>query len=255
MNFEKAVEAIKFLMDKQKAVISAPPFDTQIPVMLLAYAKLKQAGKVDKPMLVITPKSMASYWEDKARFLKLDPEHQLTIGNLHSGNWKERMARLRDNNDVYLMNPEALLYLYQDHDFRKMPFSVVAIKPLDAFKDRRSKRYQFLQSLIKEVPYIWGAIEHSMMAKNDVHMAEALFNQLKLIDGGEAFGKSYMQFRNRYYDQRGPLVWQTGLRTGAMLNILTEAQKTMLIQTEEPPLPYGVLKNEDVAVQTPTVEG
>ena len=148
-------------------------------------------GKV----LVIAPKPVAEdTWtgeQDKWDHLK-----ELRFSKV-LGTQKQRIKALEKDADIYIINRENVAWLVAGFEDR-WPFDMVIVDELSSFKSPNSERFRALKQVMDsgKVNYFIG-----LTGTPQPRGLEDLWAQIYLIDQGERLGKTFEEFRDRYFDK------------------------------------------------------
>jgi len=178
------------LMLQQAALgLSLDPGMGKTSTWLGAFVALKEAGYVDK-MLVICPiKPMYGTWP--LQIDKYEDFAHLTWTFLH-GPHKE--YNLRVEADIYLINPEGVQWLCETIDPSKLA-DVLCVDESTKFKNWSSKRLKALKPFLPRFQRKWigtGNISPGGLVD--------LFAQTYILDCGHALGRGITKFRERWFD-------------------------------------------------------
>ena len=109
------------------------------------------------------------------------------------GTEKERLAALRKQASLYIINRENVPWLVEKTDFS---YDAIVIDELSSFKNWSSKRFKALMKvrpLAKRVIGLTGTPSGNGLMD--------LFAEFKVIDGGERLGRFIGEFRSRYFEE------------------------------------------------------
>lgn len=166
-------------------------------VVLEAFRQLREEGAVDR-MLVIAPLRVCQLvWPAETR--KWTQFRDLTVSFIH-GRHKE--ARLQEEADIHLINPEGIPWLWQQMGAgtrrTRLPWDVVTVDELTRFKNHRAQRSKRLRQMLEKggVRRRWG-LTGSPVPNGYMD----LFGQVLLLDDGAAFGRGITYFRDQYFKQ------------------------------------------------------
>ncbi|WP_062306608.1 DEAD/DEAH box helicase [Alicyclobacillus sendaiensis] len=161
-------------------------------ITLTAINDLKYNRFAVSKVLVIAPKKVAeSTWIREAR--KWDHLRLLRIVPV-LGSQTKRIRALNTPADIYVINRENVPWLVEYYR-NAWPFDMVVIDESTSFKNPKSKRFRALKLVrghIKRIVELTGT-----PAPNGL---EDLWAQVYLLDQGERLGKSFVGFRERYFD-------------------------------------------------------
>lgn len=140
---------------------------------------------------MIAPKKVAEdTWSREAA--KWDHLRHLRISKV-LGSEPERLAALRADADVYVMNRENVVWLVETMG-TEWSFDMVVVDELSSFKNHQAKRFRALRRvrpLIKRLVGLTGTpVPNGYMD---------LWAQAYLLDRGERLGRTITQYRDRYF--------------------------------------------------------
>ena len=153
-------------------------------------------------VLVIAPLRVArDTWP--AEIQKWDHLNGLTFSVI-IGTQQERMAALRKQADIYLINRENTQWLIENSG---MPFDydMVVIDELSSFKSWQAKRFK---SLMKVRPFVKRVVGLTGTPSSNGLMD--LFAEFRLLDMGKRLGRFIGQYRNAFFKpdrMNGPIVY------------------------------------------------
>ena len=153
-----------------------------------------------RKVLVIAPlRVAASTWPDEIR--KWDHLSSLTF-SVAVGTKDERIAALRRNADITIINRENIQWLIEESGV-PFDYDMVVIDELSSFKNHRTKRFRILKKARPKVKRIVGLT--GTPAPNGLM---DLWAEFRLLDGGKSLGRFIGQYRERWFlpDKRNQLV-------------------------------------------------
>lgn len=143
-------------------------------------------------VLVIAPLRVAQKtWPDEVR--KWDHLKHLRISKV-LGSEKQRMAALRAQADIWIINRENVEWLVDLYG-KDWPFDMVVIDELSSFKSPKARRFRALRKvrpLIKRIVGLTGTPASNGLID--------LWSQIYLLDQGKRLGKTVTGYRNRYFE-------------------------------------------------------
>ena len=153
-----------------------------------------------RKVLVIAPLRVAvSTWPDEIR--KWDHLSSLTF-SVAVGTRDERIAALRRNADITIINRENIPWLIEESGVL-FDYDMVVIDELSSFKNHRTKRFRSLMKARPKVKRIVGLtgtpVPNGLMD---------LWAEFRLLDGGKRLGRFIGQYRERWFlpDKRNQMV-------------------------------------------------
>lgn len=153
-----------------------------------------------KKVLVIAPlRVAASTWPDEIR--KWDHLSSLTF-SIAVGTRDERMAVLRRNTDITIINRENIPWLIEESGVT-FDYDMIVIDELSSFKNHRAKRFRSLMKARPKVKRIVGLT--GTPAPNGLM---DLWAEFRLLDGGKRLGRFIGQYRERWFlpDKRNQMI-------------------------------------------------
>lgn len=158
-------------------------------IVLDAFARLKATGAA-KRMLVIAPLRVCqTVWRQEAA--KWSDFRDLKFSLLHGD---KKAERLKDDADIFLINPEGVKWLGERFFGRPLPFDTVTIDELTKFKNHSAERSKALRPRLRTVTRRWGLT--GSPAPNGYM---DLFGQLLMLDDGAALGRYVTHYRDKYF--------------------------------------------------------
>lgn len=128
------------------------------------------------------------------------------------GTAAERMAALKKDADIYIINRENLPWLIQESGI-PFDFDMVVIDELSSFKNWQSKRFRALMKVRPRVKRIVG-----LTGTPSSNGFMDLFAEFKILDMGERLGRFIGWYRNAFFRpdrMNGPVVYSYKLLPGA----------------------------------------
>ncbi len=151
-----------------------------------------------KRVLVVAPLRVArDTWPEEIR--KWDHLKDLTC-SVVVGSVAERRRALQKKADIYIVNRENLVWLYEHC---KMPFDMVVLDELSSFKNHQAKRFRAIKALRPKVKRIVG-----LTGTPSGNGLMDLWAEFRILDMGERLGRYISQYRNLYFkpDKRNGMV-------------------------------------------------
>lgn len=162
----------------------------------LAWLKLlKQLSLGNKTLIVAPMRVMYSVWPQECA--KWDQFAHFRCSIVH-GTETNRMAALAQDADLYLINPEGVVWLENYLSQKSFPFDTLVVDESSKFKSWGAKRTRALKKLIKR--FSRRLILTGTPSPNSL---QDLFSQVFILDQGTALGSSITKFRNRYFYRGG----------------------------------------------------
>ena len=141
-----------------------------------------------KKILVVCPLRVCNVWRDEIKHW--DHLRNLTC-SLVNGTATERRRALQTKADIYIVNRENLVWLYEHC---KLSFDMVVLDELSSFKNHQAKRFKAMKALRPKVKRIVG-----LTGTPTGNGLMDLWAEFRLLDMGERLGRFISQYRNLYF--------------------------------------------------------
>lgn len=209
-------EMVKHLLDHNSAGLFVDMGFGKTVATLVALEKMKEDNVL--PTLLIAPiRVIKSVWRQEAEKWGID----LSFSLVH-GKPKEREAALKKKADIYLINPENLVWLFD----QKLPdFKILVIDESSLFKNVGSKRFKKLRYKVKNFDR-----RYILTGTPTPNSIGEIWTQMFILDKGERLGKTYGGFKSRYFEQVDYQGWVFQPREGAEEEIYSKVQDIILQQ-------------------------
>lgn len=201
--------AIDWCINKPRCGLFLPMGAGKTIITLTAISKLKQAGEVDKVLIIAPIRVARSTWP--AEIEKWEHTKSLTY-SLIDGDVKKRTRALEKEADIYIIGKEQVVWLCETLK-KSWPFDMVVVDELSTFKNPQAKRFKVLKKQVKNFKRFIG-----LTGTPAPRGIPDLWSQVYLIDCGKRLGKSIGAFRKQYLipeRTNGYIVYSYGLREGA----------------------------------------
>jgi len=143
-------------------------------------------------VLIIAPLRVANTtWHTEAR--NWGHTRHLTF-SIVTGSEKNRIAKLHEDSDVYIINRENIEWLVGFYK-KKWPFDCIVIDESSSFKSSSTKRWKALRKILPETEYLW--LLTGTPASNGLL---DLWSQIYLLDSGERLGRSMTAYKQRFFE-------------------------------------------------------
>lgn len=189
--------------------------------------------------LVIAPKRVAEdTWTREVA--KWDHTKHLRVSTI-LGNAKDRLAALREDADLYVINRENVAWLVEQIGLA-WPFEMVVIDELSSFKSTKAKRWRELKKVIRLSEYV---VALTGTPASNGYMD--LWPEIYLIDSGEALGRTLTAYRDKYFTpgaRNGNVIYEWHLKNSAKGRIDSKLRPFCLSMSKEdwidlPPIIYN----------------
>lgn len=180
---------VEHLMNRMAGGLALDPGMGKTSITLSAFLLLKRAGLV-RSMLVVAPLRVCrTVWRQEGA--KWSQFKDLKFSLLHGPKKDDALKAVAD---IYLINPEGIMWLAQKYFGRSLPYDIVTIDELTKFKNHTSERSKALRPRLKQVARRWGLT--GSMAPNGYM---DLFGQMLMLDDGAALGRYITHYRDNYF--------------------------------------------------------
>lgn len=208
--------------------------------VLAAIKILKQKNMLGKVLLVAPLRVIYKVWPDEIK--KWADFEGLTYTILHD---KPKTENLQKDVDIYLINPEGLLWLL-DPRLKRPSFSVLCVDESSKFKDSQTKRFKSLKPLLPNFKRRW--ILTGTPVPNGL---TDLFGQMYILDLGRSLGRYITHFRTNYFEQTGYGGYEWKPRPGAFAEVVEKISPLVLQLSAEDYLQMPELIYSDICVELP----
>ena len=202
--------AIEFIKKNPVAAILLDMGMGKTSIVLSALNELMYDSFEVSKVLIIAPLRVArNTWSDEIK--KWDHLKGIRY-SIAVGTAAERMAALKADADIYIINRENVSWLIEESGL-SFDFDCVVVDELSSFKNWQAKRFR---SLIKVRPKVKRMIGLTGTPSSNGLMD--LFAEFKLLDMGERLGRFISQYRINYFKpdrMNGPIVYTYKLLPGA----------------------------------------
>lgn len=200
--------ALKFLLEHQAAGLLLDPGLGKTSITLGAFSFLLKK-KVARKMLVIAP-LRPCYLVWPAEIAQWDDFKHLKVVVLHG---KDKDAKLAEDADVYVINPEGLDWLIGQRSlkaFKALGFDTLVIDELTKFKKATGKRFKMLKTVLDTFQRRWG-----LTGTPSPNGLLDLFGQMYVLDLGNALGRFITHYRIMYFTNPDRQGWKWVPQPGA----------------------------------------
>ncbi len=161
-------------------------------------------------VLIIAPLRVArNTWSDEIK--KWDHLNGIRY-SIAVGTAAERLAALKADADIYIINRENVPWLIEDSGL-PFDFDCVVVDELSSFKNWQAKRFKALMKVRPKIRRIVG-----LTGTPSSNGLMDLFAEFKILDMGERLGRFISQYRVNYFKpdrMNGPIVYTYKLLPGA----------------------------------------
>jgi SNF2 family DNA or RNA helicase len=179
------IKAVDHILNTKKCGLFLEMGLGKTVISLTAFSELKKRGVNN--CLVITPLEIAkTTWSNEIKKW----EHLSNLKcNVCIGSATKRLEKLQEKSDVYVINPENLVWMLQNK-IRK--FDVIILDESSCFKNATSKRFKALKL------FLYDYIVCLTGTPAPRHIMD-LWSQIFLMDNGERLEKNISKFKAKYF--------------------------------------------------------
>lgn len=177
------------MQEQNVAALFLDPGLGKTSIVLDAFSRLKAAGMASRMLVVAPLRVCQTVWRQEGQ--RWTEFRDLRFSLLHG---PKKAERLRDDADVWLINPEGVAWLAKQKFGMALPWDTVVIDELTKFKNHGAERHKALRPRLKHVARKWGLT--GTPAPNGYM---DLFGQMLLLDDGAALDRFVTHFRDAYF--------------------------------------------------------
>ena len=230
---------MQMMLDQGAVGLFLDPGLGKTSVCLGALKVLKNHGYFKKALIVAPIRPMYSTWP--AEVYKWDEFNEYTYVVLHGG---DKEARLREDVELYFINPEGLKWLASQSGLPD--FDTLIVDESTKFKDTRTLRFKALKKLLPTFRRRWiltgTPVPNGLMD---------LFGQIYILDRGRALGQYVTHFKNEFFMQKGWSKWDWVPVPGAFERVVDKISPLVMQLSAEEYLTMPELVFHDVPVTLP----
>ncbi len=202
--------AIEFIKKNPVAAILLDMGMGKTSIVLSALNELMYDSFEVSKVLIIAPLRVArTTWSDEIK--KWDHLNGIRY-SIAVGTAAERLAALKADADIYIINRENVPWLIEDSGL-PFDFDCVVVDELSSFKNWQAKRFKALMKVRPKIRRIVG-----LTGTPSSNGLMDLFAEFKILDMGERLGRFISQYRVNYFKpdrMNGPIVYTYKLLPGA----------------------------------------
>ncbi len=202
--------AIEFIKKNPIAAILLDMGMGKTSIVLSALNELMYDSFEVTKVLIIAPLRVArNTWSDEIK--KWDHLNGIRY-SIAVGTAAERLAALKADADIYIINRENVPWLIEDSGL-PFDFDCVVVDELSSFKNWQAKRFKALMKVRPKIRRIVG-----LTGTPSSNGLMDLFAEFKILDMGERLGRFISQYRVNYFKpdrMNGPIVYTYKLLPGA----------------------------------------
>lgn len=143
-------------------------------------------------VLIIAPLRVANtVWHNEAKNWR--HTNHLTF-SIVTGSEKNRLAKLHEDSDVYVINRENVEWLTNVYK-KKWPFDCVVIDESSSFKSHGTRRWKAMRKVLPYIEYLW-----LLSGTPSPNGLLDLWAQIYLLDAGTRLGRSMTAYKARFFE-------------------------------------------------------
>lgn len=202
--------AIEFIKKNPIAAILLDMGMGKTSIVLSALNELMfDSFEVTKVLIIAPLRVVRNTWSDEIK--KWDHLNGIRY-SIAVGTAAERLAALKADADIYIINRENVPWLIEDSGL-PFDFDCVVVDELSSFKNWQAKRFKALMKVRPKIRRIVG-----LTGTPSSNGLMDLFAEFKILDMGERLGRFISQYRVNYFKpdrMNGPIVYTYKLLPGA----------------------------------------
>jgi len=185
-NYQK--DAVNWCLSLLQCGLFLPPGMGKTLIMLCVINILKAAGEIDRVLIIAPLRVVYMVWPKEIEKWGFN----FSVGILHG---PDKDTTIRKKHDIYVINPEGLKWLFNNHAtlFTKFNFMLICDEST-LFKNNTSQRFKLLKNFVHL--FTRRVILTGTPAPNGLMQ---LWSQIFLLDKGRRLGKFITHFRNKYF--------------------------------------------------------
>lgn len=208
-------------------------------ICLGALSVLRKAGYFRKALIIAPLRPMYSTWP--AEVFKWEEFNDFTYAIIHG---PEKALRLREDVELYFINPEGLKWLMAQPNLPA--WDTLIVDESTKFKDTTTQRFKALKKALPNFRRRWiltgTPVPNGLMD---------LFGQLYILDRGRALGQYITHYKNEFFMQVGFGGWTWVPQPGAFERIVDRISPLILQLSAEEYLEMPELTYHTVEVELP----
>ena len=205
-------EGIRLALSQAALGLFLDPGLGKTSLVLAAFKILKDKGLARKLLVIAPLRPCYAVWPTEIE--KWSNFGDLTYTIVHG---PDKEDSLRADADIYIINPEGLVWLYDERFKRDCihNFDILCIDESTKFKDSTTRRFKALRPKLPAFKRRW--ILTGTPSPNGIG---DLFGQVYILDGGRALGKYKTNFQNHFFYRSGFNMYDWKPRPGAFEEIV-----------------------------------
>lgn len=236
---EYQIRAMKLMLSQGAVGLFLDPGLGKTSICLGALSILKRDGMMKKTLIIAPIRPMYSTWP--AEVYKWDEFNDFTYSIVHG---PEKADRLREDVDLYLINPEGVKWLFSQPNLPE--FDTLIVDESTKFKDSSRQRFRALKRALPRFRRRW--ILTGTPVPNGLL---DLFGQIYILDRGGSLGEYITHYRSQFFMKPGWSPWGWVPQPGAFQRVVERISPLLLQLSAEDYLKMPELVFIDIPVTLP----
>lgn len=234
-------EGVKKMVSQACLGLLMKPGLGKTSVVLMAISLLKQAGFVQKTLVICPIRPMYNVWPNQPGDYK--EFKGLRVKVLHGP--KKEQALLSDDADIYVVNPDGLEWLFGANVVKsskgnktaldparvryiREKFQMLVVDESTKFKNSQTNRFKLLRQIVK-----FFKRRYIMTGSPTPKGLLDLFGQIYILDEGQSLGSYISHYRNEYFYPGGYGGYEWSPKDNAKERITNKISPlTMVVEAE-----------------------
>jgi SNF2 family DNA or RNA helicase len=183
---------IQWLLEHAGAGLILDPGMGKTSIALAALDILLAVEKIRKVLIIAPLRVCNLVWPLEVR--KWDDFQHMDICNLCELDEKERIRLLKEDHEIYLINPESVKAITNPKIWAGQGFDCLVVDESTKFKDTQTQRFKALKPFLPQFKRRW-----ILTGTPSPNGYEDLFGQMYIVDLGKALGRFITHYRAQYF--------------------------------------------------------
>lgn len=233
-------KAVKWLLEHGGAALFLDPGLGKTSITLAAVKILLKAELMDRALIIAPLRVIYDVWPREIQ--KWNDFQHIRYKVLHG---KDKELSIREDADVYLVNPEGLEWVLSN--WKVLKPDTLIIDESTKFKNGSSKRFKLLKPFIPKFRRRW------ILTGTPAPLGLLdLFAQMYIVDEGRSLGRYITHYRNKYFDSCGFGGYDWRIKPGADKLIYNAVKPYALRLKAEDFINLPEMLENDVLIHLPT---
>lgn len=232
--------AITLLLSQASAGLFLDPGLGKTSICLASLKILKSKNYIGKTLIIAPLRPVYKVWPDEIE--KWAEFGDLTYTILHGEN---KRANLELDCDIYIINPEGLLWLF-DEKQKRPSFDVLIIDESTKFKDSTTRRFRLLKPWLTSFSRRWA-----LTGTPSPNGLMDLFGQIYILDLGRSLGRYITHYRMNFFQRSAFNIYEWSPQPDAFQRIVSMIKPLVMQLSAEDYLAMPELVYRDIQVTLP----